>query len=89
MDDSTTDGGWLAQVKGRDLDGALDLALNALAPLGPLGAQLLYVAQPLLGMIGGSMWRDAAAGIAEALEAPGGVEALKAQLEDMRDESGA
>ncbi len=84
MDDSTrTD--WLTQLHKRDLDGPLGVALDALAPLGPLGAQLLYVAQPLLGIMGGHLWRDAAAGIAQALEKPGGVDALRAQLDELRD----
>lgn len=85
MDEPRTDSDWLAEIRARDLDAALGLLLDVLAPLGPLAAQLLYVAQPFAGMVGGSLWRDAAAGIAEALEAPGGTDALRARL-DAHDE---
>ncbi len=39
---------WVAQVKGSGWAGALGLALDVLAPLGPLGAQVVWVLQPAL-----------------------------------------
>jgi hypothetical protein len=70
---------WIAETQARGLDGALDLALGALEPLGPLGAQLLYIAQPVLGLFG---WKRAVTDIAQALETPGGIEALRQDLRD-------
>jgi hypothetical protein len=86
MDESTNESDWLADIQERELGAAFGLLLDALAPLGPLGAQVLYVAQPIAGVLGGSVWREAAAGLAEALEAPGGVETLREKLDSMRDE---
>lgn len=70
---------WIDDVHARGLGGALRVALDALAPLGPLGAQLLYIAQPTLGLFG---LREAAHDIALALEDPGGLDAIRARLDD-------
>jgi hypothetical protein len=69
---------WVRQARGRGLGHALGVALDVLEPLGPLGAQLLFVVQPVLGL-----WlpREALDGLARALEAPGGMAALREQLE--------
>ena len=69
---------WIIRAKNRGFDGALTLLLDALAPLGPLGAQILWVMQPLSGWFG---WDDAIGGLAEALEAPDGIERLRQRLE--------
>lgn len=55
------------------------MALDVLEPLGALGAQALWVAQPVLGL-----WlpRQAVRELAEALEAPGGIERLRAFLDE-------
>ena len=71
---------WIAQVKARGLAGAVGIALDALEPLGPLGAQLLWVAQPFLGVFGGESARNAANEIAEALETPEGIAHIREQL---------
>ncbi len=68
---------WITDLRARDLTGALTFALNALEPLGPFGAQLLYVAQPLLNVFG---WRAAVAEVAQALDEPGGIDRLRARL---------
>jgi hypothetical protein len=70
---------WIAQAKTRGLTGALRMALDVLEPLGALGAQALWVAQPVLGL-----WlpRQAVRELAEALEAPGGIERLRAFLDE-------
>jgi len=58
---------------------AVHLLLDALAPVGTLGAQVLWVAQPLGSVFG---WRDAISDIANALEAPEGIEDLRRRLEN-------
>jgi hypothetical protein len=70
---------WMQEARARGLDGALGVALDMLEPLGPLGAQLIWVAQPVLGVW---MPRDILGHLAEALETPGGIEQLRQQLED-------
>lgn len=70
---------WIQQVKDRGLGGALRVALDALEPLGPLGAQLLWVAQPALGMFG---MGEALDRLAHTLEQPGGVAHLRQLLDD-------
>lgn len=70
---------WIDQLKSRRLGGALSLALDALEPLGPLGAQILWVLQPALGIFGFS---EAVRDLAQALEEPQGIAALRAQLDE-------
>lgn len=69
---------WVEQAKARGLGHALSVALDVLEPLGPLGAQVLWVAQPLLGIMVSS---EALSSMAQALEEPGGIERLRQQLE--------
>jgi hypothetical protein len=57
---------WIDQARRRGLGGALSLLLDALEPLGPLGAQVLWVFQPVGGLLAGA---ESSAG-GEALEAP-------------------
>jgi hypothetical protein len=70
---------WVQGVKARGLGGALGVALDVLEPLGPLGAQVMYIAQPLLGVF---LPRGVVGDIAHSLESPGGVEQLRKQLEE-------
>ncbi|MFW5771711.1 MAG: hypothetical protein ACOCZH_00205 [Phototrophicaceae bacterium] len=70
-------------MKSRRLSGALNLVLDGLAPLGPVGAQLLYVLQPLAGVFG---WRAAVGQLARTLEEPDGIARLRRQL-DASDQS--
>jgi hypothetical protein len=70
---------WVEQARARGLGNALGVALDVLEPLGPLGAQLLWVAQPLLSVM---ISRSALGGVAQALEEPGGIERLRQQLEE-------
>jgi hypothetical protein len=69
---------WIKQAQARGLDSVLGVALDVLEPLGPLGAQVLWVLQPAAGFLGA---RDVVREIAEALEEPGGVERIRQQLE--------
>ncbi len=71
---------WVEKIRARGWENALSLALDVLEPLGPLGAQLLWVAQPAARVIGG--WGDALAGLAQTLEEPGGVEHLRRLLDE-------
>jgi hypothetical protein len=84
MDMKETDD-WIAQAESRGLGGVLNAILDVLAPLGPLGAQLLYIVQPAARMIG---WNKAVGDIAELLEEPDGVERLRQRLQaaSLKDE---
>ncbi len=70
---------WIDAVKARGWSHALTLALDILEPFGPLGAQMLWVTQPVLGLV---VNRAALGGLAHCLETPGGVARLRQQLED-------
>lgn len=69
---------WVQQLKSHGLGAFLDLALDILEPLGPLGAQVLWAALPVFGVFGG---RDQVADLARTLEEPGGIDELRRQLE--------
>lgn len=68
---------WVEQAKKRGLTGALRLTLDLLEPLGPLGAQVLYVLQPGLGIFG---FYHIAGEVARTLEEPDGIDELRKQL---------
>jgi hypothetical protein len=62
--------------------------LDVIEPLGPLGAQLLWIAQPALGLLlpqnnatQGNMWQDID-GLARLLEHPTGIAWLRLALTD-------
>lgn len=69
---------WVQQARARGLTGALQLALDVLEPLGPLGAQVIWAAQPLLGTV---VDRRLLYGLAQALDEPGGIAELRRHLE--------
>ncbi len=73
---------WVTQMQARGLGDVLGLALDVLEPLGVLGAQLIWVAEPVLGV-----WfnRDTVRSIAQTLETPGEVEHIKHFLEHQQD----
>ena len=70
-------GDWLENIKARGMGDTLITVLDVLEPIGPLGAQVLWLAQPLLGVFG---WHKVTGEIANALEEPGGVENLRQRL---------
>lgn len=70
---------WVEAIKARELTGMFRFLLDALAPLGPLSAQLLYVMQPISGMFG---WRGAVGDLARALEDPDDLDALRRRLDE-------
>jgi hypothetical protein len=59
------------------LSNVIGAFLDAAEPLAPLGAQLLWVAQPALGLF---ISRDAIDDLASVLDAPTGVAWLRAEL---------
>jgi hypothetical protein len=70
---------WIQTVKARGLGWAFSVLLDALEPLGPLGAQILWIAQPVSGLFGAS---HAFGELADALEQPGGIDGLRRRLND-------
>lgn len=89
---------WAARLarwaRKRHVYGLLTAALDAGEPLGPLGAQVLWIAQPALGIVVPRREIDA---LARVIDAPGGMAWLRAQIdaagpeehnERARDETG-
>jgi hypothetical protein len=72
---------WIELIRARGLEQAFCTALDVLEPLGPLGAQLIWVAQPAVHLMGRDLWRDALTALAEALEEPDGIARLRQRLE--------
>jgi hypothetical protein len=70
---------WIQQAKSRGWGDFLSLAFDALEPLGPLGAQVLWTAQPALSLF---VSRSTLHSLAQALDEPGGMERLRQQLEE-------
>ena len=68
---------WSQRLHKLGLAGVIETLLDAAEPLGPLGAQLLWVAQPTLSLF---MPRGEITALAHSLEEPGGVARLRAQL---------
>lgn len=70
---------WIATAKRRGNSDLLLSLLDAFEPVAPVLAQGLLVAEPLALLWGGG---GALRALAEQLEEPGGVEALRRQLAD-------
>ncbi len=70
-------GRWSARLRALRLDGVAGALLDAAEPLGPVGAQALWIAQPALAWLAP---RDEVAALARVLEAPGGVAWLREQI---------
>lgn len=75
------------QLQARGLAGAAAALLDAFEPLTVLGAQALWMAQPVAGLASPS-WRAVAGDLAAALETPEGVRALCAALRAANPPSG-
>ncbi len=73
---------WVEQLQSRGLGNALGVALDVLEPLGPLGAQLVWVAQPVLSVY---LSREMLDDLAETLESPGGIGQIREWLEKRGD----
>ncbi len=74
---------WVEAINARGLGSAFRTVLDVLTPLGPLAAQLLYVAQPVTGLFG---WGDAVANFAHTLEDPEEIAALRQRLKAADDD---
>lgn len=66
-------------MKQRGWTDSVVMLLDAIEPLGPLAAQLLWVTQPAAGLFGA---HDTLGEIARALEEPDGVAQFRQQLRD-------
>lgn len=73
---------WIEQIKAQGMAEPLKILLDAIEPIAPLAAQMLYVMQPALGALG---MHDAAGELARAFDEPDGIDALRQQLRN--DES--
>ncbi len=69
---------WIETARRRGWSDALSLMLDVIEPLGPFGAQVLWVIQPASSLFGA---RSGIGALAEALEQPGGIDRLRQQLE--------
>ena len=69
---------WVDQIRSTSWEGPFRLALDVLEPLGALGAQLMWVAQPTLRLF---IQPDVIKDIALTLEDPDGFERLREQLD--------
>ncbi|MCC7452003.1 MAG: hypothetical protein IT324_31650 [Anaerolineae bacterium] len=74
---------WSAQLRSAGLDGLVGTLLDAAEPLGPLGAQLLWIAQPALGLLTPA---DEIDELARLLDDPAGMAWLRAELAAHPDE---
>ena len=72
-------GAWRARLADLGLDGLLVSLAQAARPLGPLAAQVLWVAQPTLDLFGGDLSREAGA-LADLLDDPAALDHLLTQL---------
>lgn len=68
------------------MDGLIGAFLSAAAPLGLLGAQILWIAQPALSVF---MPRDEVGDLARLLADPEGVSLLRQKLTDSTDSEDA
>jgi hypothetical protein len=75
---------WIQRVQARGLEQVFCTVLDVLEPFGPLGAQLIWIAQPAASVLGRDLWGEALTELAEALEEPGGVARLRQRLEGGR-----
>ena len=75
---------WAERLRAAHLDHAVGAALDLCEPLGPIGAQVLWVAQPTLGLF---VPRGEVASLARLLESPGGLAWVRDQLTGQDSES--
>ena len=68
---------WGERLRAARLDSVVSVLLDVAEPLGPIGAQLLWVAQPTLGLFVSHTEIDS---LARWLDEPGGVARLRTHL---------
>jgi hypothetical protein len=76
---------WIVRLREAGLDGLAGMLVDIGEPLGPLGAQMLLVAQPALSLIT-SVSRDDINGLADLLDDPAGIAWLRSELIGSEDE---
>jgi hypothetical protein len=77
--DGTQPPSWIRQIRARGLGPTVHTALDVLEPLGPLGAQMVWIVQPVFGLF---VSAEALADLACALEEPGGIDRLREYLDN-------
>jgi hypothetical protein len=70
---------WIEAAKARGWDSSLLLMMDVIEPISPLASQMLWVVQPMAGVFGA---HEAVRQIAEALETPEGLKALREKLNE-------
>lgn len=70
---------WIHRARANGWESPLRVTLDVLEPLGPLGAQVLWVLQPTLGAFVG---RDVLGELANAMEKPDGIAQLRRLLDE-------
>lgn len=70
---------WIASIRARGLQGALQTFLDVAEPLAPLMTQLLWVLQPTARLFGGAALVD---DLARALESPEELATIRQLLDD-------
>ena len=75
---------WGQRLRAAHLDGIVGALLDAAEPLGPFGAQLLWVAQPTLGLFVPDREIDS---LAHWLDQPGGIARLRAHLVESEEKT--
>jgi hypothetical protein len=75
---------WSRRLRAAHLNGVVGLLLEAVEPLSPLGAQILWVAQPTLGLF---LPHEDVASLARLLDQPGGMAWLREQLTGPQNET--
>jgi hypothetical protein len=70
---------WIEAAKARGWNSGLLLLMDVIEPISPLASQMLWVVQPMAGVFGA---HEAVREIAEALETPEGLKALRDKLNE-------
>lgn len=73
---------WVQKLQANGWGVPLHLMVDVLEPLGVLGAQVVWTLQPVLGVF---FQRETLQQIAETLEDPAAMEALRQRLDDQPD----
>ena len=69
--------GWSARLHALGLGGLVSVVLDAAEPFGPVGAQLLWVSQPVANLL---LPSDEVDGLARLLDDPAGMAWLRSEL---------
>ena len=79
MDEKPNSDTWIEAAKARGWDSGLLLMMDVIEPISPIASQMLWVIQPMAGVFGA---HEAIREIAEALESPEGLKAIRAKLNE-------